>query len=132
MSPNESQPPHFPEASTAEPSPGTPASSQPSKSPSTLARAGTWVSQLESIFVRRLLVVGVLGMLVMFGLFLSNYSSEKARFYWCAMFPVFGIACLAHELAAGRVRLTLTNLPWSPRALRWNRLACGHGYLVDH
>jgi hypothetical protein len=54
------------------------------------------------MFVRRLLVVGVLGLLVMFGLFLSNYSSEKAGFYWCAMFPVFGIACLAHELAAGR------------------------------
>jgi hypothetical protein len=52
--------------------------------------------------VRRLLVVGVLGILVMIGLFLSNYSSERARFYWCAMFPVFGAACLAHELAAGR------------------------------
>ena len=38
----------------------------------------------------------------MIGLFLSNYSSERARFYWCAMFPIFGVACLAHELAAGR------------------------------
>lgn len=65
-------------------------------------RAGTWASRLESIFVRRLLVVGVLGILVMIGLFLSNYSSEKARFYWCAMFPIFGVACLVHELAAGR------------------------------
>ena len=54
------------------------------------------------MFVRRLLVVGALGILVMIGLFLSNYSSEKARFYWCAMFPIFGVACLAHELAAGR------------------------------
>jgi hypothetical protein len=54
------------------------------------------------MFVRRLLVVGVLGILVMIGLFLSNYSSERARFYWCAMFPIFGTACLAHELAAGR------------------------------
>jgi hypothetical protein len=61
-----------------------------------------WASRLESIFVRRLLVVGVLGVMVMIGLFLSNYSCEKARYYWCAMFPIFGLACLAHELAAGR------------------------------
>jgi hypothetical protein len=25
-----------------------------------------------------------------------------ALYYWCAMFPIFGVACLAHELAAGR------------------------------
>jgi hypothetical protein len=50
-------------------------------------RAGTWAKGLESMFVRRLVVVGVLGVLVMIGLFLSNYSSEKALFYWCAMFP---------------------------------------------
>jgi len=99
VSPNESEPQH---ASAAGPSPDAPASSQPSRSPSPLIRVGTWASQLESMFVRRLLVVGVLGLLVMFGLFLSNYSSEKASFYWCAMFPVFGLACLAHELAAGR------------------------------
>jgi hypothetical protein len=67
-----------------------------------MTRAGTWAKGLESIFVRRLVVVGVLGILVMIGLFLSNYSSEKALFYWCAMFPIFGVACLAHELAAGR------------------------------
>jgi hypothetical protein len=40
--------------------------------------------------------------MVMIGLFLSNYSSERASYYWCAMFPLFGIACLAHELASGR------------------------------
>jgi hypothetical protein len=61
-----------------------------------------WASRLESIFVGRLLVVGVLGVMVMIGLFLSNYSSERARYYWCAMFPIFGLGCLAHELAAGR------------------------------
>jgi len=54
------------------------------------------------MMVRRLLIVGALGVMVMIGLFLSNYSSEKARFYWCAMFPIFGLACLAHELAGGR------------------------------
>jgi hypothetical protein len=99
VSPNESETQHV---STAEAPPEAPASSQATKSRSPLGRVGTWASQLESMFVRRLLVVGVLGLLVMFGLFLSNYSSEKAGFYWCAMFPVFGIACLAHELAAGR------------------------------
>lgn len=52
----------------------------------------------------RLVVIGILGTLVMIGLFLSNYSSTKALLYWCAMFPVFGVACLAHELAAGRMR----------------------------
>ena len=102
MSPNESEPQHFPEASTAEFTPQAPGSSKPSTSSSPLGRAGTWATQVESMFVRRLLVVGVLGILVMIGLFLSNYSSEKARFYWCAMFPIFGAACLAHELAAGR------------------------------
>lgn len=102
MSPNQSESQHFPEASTAEFTPQAPGSSKPSTSSSPLGRAGTWATQVESMFVRRLLVVGVLGILVMIGLFLSNYSSEKARFYWCAMFPIFGVACLAHELAAGR------------------------------
>jgi hypothetical protein len=101
VSPKESEPWHFPEASAAEPS-SQASSSQPPKSSSPLERAGTLANRFESIFVRRLMVVGVLGMLVMFGLFLSNYSSERARFYWCAMFPIFGVACLAHELAAGR------------------------------
>jgi hypothetical protein len=102
VSPNESEPWHFPEASTADLPPKASDSSHPSKSPSPLERAGTLANRFESMFVRRLLVVGVLGILVMIGLFLSNYSSERARFYWCAMFPIFGLACLAHELAAGR------------------------------
>jgi hypothetical protein len=91
-----------PKASTAEIPPHGTASPPPSDSSSPLLRADTWARGLESVFVRRLAVVGVLGILVMIGLFLSNYSSDKARFYWCAMFPVFGVACLAHELAAGR------------------------------
>ena len=35
----------------------------------------------------------------MLGLFLSNYSSDRACNYWIAMFPVFGVTCLVHELA---------------------------------
>jgi hypothetical protein len=54
------------------------------------------------MFVRHLLVVGVLGAMVMIGLFLSNYSSDKALYYWCAMFPLFGVASVAHELTRAR------------------------------
>jgi hypothetical protein len=75
---------------------------QPSMPPTPPARVTTWASRLESVFVWRLLVVGMLGVLVMIGLFLSNYSSDGALYYWCAMFPIFGVACLAHELVAGR------------------------------
>jgi hypothetical protein len=67
-----------------------------------LDRLGNWAGQLESMLLRRLLVVGALGALVMIGLFLSNYSSARAVSYWSAMFPIFGLACLAHELAGGR------------------------------
>jgi hypothetical protein len=76
----------------------TPESSKPTGwAQSLIERAGV----LQSLLMRRLLVVGVLGVLVMIGLFLSNYSSDTSHYYWWAMFPVFGIACLAHELASG-------------------------------
>jgi hypothetical protein len=54
------------------------------------------------MFVRHLLVVGTLGAMVMIGLFLSNYSSVDALYYWCAMFPLFGVASVAHELTHAR------------------------------
>jgi hypothetical protein len=57
------------------------------------------------VLVRRLLIVGALGVMVMLGLFLSNYSSDRAREYWIAMFPVFGVTCLVHELATGRAHV---------------------------
>jgi hypothetical protein len=97
MSPQESEPPHIREASIAELPPHT-----HSESPTPTIRTGSWASRVESIFVRRLMVVGVLGVMVMIGLFLSNYSTDKARYYWCAMFPIFGVACIPHELAALR------------------------------
>jgi len=81
---------------------GAPLPPRPLKSLTTLERLTAWGDRLESMLVRRLLIVAVLGVMVMIGLFLSNYSSEKARYYWCAMFPIFGVACLAHELAARR------------------------------
>jgi hypothetical protein len=61
-----------------------------------------WASRLHSAFVRHLLVIGVLGAMVMVGLFLANYSSDKALYYWCAMFPLFGIASIAHEVTHAR------------------------------
>jgi hypothetical protein len=65
--------------------------------------SGTWTSRLRGMFVRHLLVVGVLGAMVMIGLFLSNYSSVDALYYWCAMFPLFGVASITRELADARV-----------------------------
>ena len=41
-------------------------------------------------------------MLVMIGLFLTNVSRLHARYYWSAMFPVFGILSLWHELKRPR------------------------------
>ena len=35
----------------------------------------------------------------MIGLFLTNVSHLHARYYWSAMFPIFGIVSLWHELA---------------------------------
>jgi hypothetical protein len=71
------------------------------------------------MFVRRLLVIAVLGAMVMIRLFLSNYSSERAPYYWCAMFPIFGLACLAHELTISRVReITMSRLLLR-QALHW-------------
>ena len=37
----------------------------------------------------------------MVGLFLSNFAVNKALGYWELMFPVFGVACVWHELAGG-------------------------------
>jgi hypothetical protein len=35
----------------------------------------------------------------MIGLFLTNVSHLHARYYWSAMFPIFGIVSIWHELA---------------------------------
>ena len=70
-----------------------------------LNRIVAWARELRAVLVRRLLIVGALGVMVMLGLFLSNYSSDRAREYWIAMFPVFGVTCLVHELATGRAHV---------------------------
>jgi hypothetical protein len=99
---NEPEDAPFAEPSTAAAPPQATPTPEPPTSSTSMVWISMWTSRLESIFLRRLLVVGVLGVLVMIGLFLSNYSSERARYYWCAMFPIFGLACLAHELGTGR------------------------------
>ena len=63
------------------------------------APAPAWMSRLEAGLLRRILIVGALCVLVMIGLFLTNVSHLHARYYWSAMFPIFGIVCLWHELA---------------------------------
>jgi hypothetical protein len=55
----------------------------------------------QAVVLRRALIVGVLVLLVMVGLFLSNFAVNKALGYWELMFPVFGVACVWHELAGG-------------------------------
>ena len=67
--------------------------------PATTITPGSWTSKIESVLLRRLLIVGVLSVLVMIGLFLTNVSHLHARYYWSAMFPIFGIVSLWHELS---------------------------------
>jgi hypothetical protein len=60
-----------------------------------------WAARLELSMLHRLLIVGAMGVLIMFGLFLANYSIKRADWYWSAMFPVFGLFCLGHQLIVG-------------------------------
>jgi len=62
----------------------------------------SWGHRLGELLLRRMLIVGALGVLVMIGLFLTNISHLHARYYWSAMFPVFGILSLWHELKRPR------------------------------
>src|SRR5262249_6503985 len=57
--------------------------------------------RFQALVLRRALIVGVLVLLVMVGLFLSNLPVNKALGYGELMFPVFGVACVWHELAGG-------------------------------
>ena len=58
--------------------------------------AKPWPARLEASVLHKALVAAVLALLVMVGLFLTNYSSHRARVYWSAMFPVFGLISLWH------------------------------------
>ncbi len=56
------------------------------------------MSRFQADLLRRLLIIGALSVLVMIGLFLTNFSHLRALYYWSAMFPIFGLFCLWHEL----------------------------------
>ncbi len=70
--------------------------------PATTITPGSWTSRIESVLLQRLLIVGVLSVLIMIGLFLTNVNHLRARFYWSAMFPIFGIVSIWHELNGPR------------------------------
>lgn len=73
-------------------------SAQQKESPAAPATAASkpWAARLGASVLHKALVAGVLALLVMIGLFLTNYSSHRARLYWSAMFPVFGLVSLWH------------------------------------
>jgi hypothetical protein len=66
--------------------------------PATTITPGSWASKIESLLLQRLLIVGILSVLIMIGLFLTNVNHLRARFYWSAMFPIFDIVSVTHEL----------------------------------
>jgi hypothetical protein len=66
--------------------------------PDRMPAAQSWTGRIEAGLLQRLLIVGVLCVLVMIGLFLTNVNHLHARYYWSAMFPIFGIVSLWHEL----------------------------------
>ena len=82
------------EPTTVAPSP-TIASPPPPAAP---APAPDWMSRFQADLLRRLLIIGALSVLVMIGLFFTNFSHLRALYYWSAMFPIFGLFCLWHEL----------------------------------
>jgi hypothetical protein len=66
--------------------------------PATPPAPASWTSRIQAHLLRRLLIVGGMCVLVMVGLFLTNVNHLWARFYWSAMFPVFGIVSIGQEL----------------------------------
>jgi hypothetical protein len=81
-------------------SPGT-AEGAASASTHSRDRLTSVAARFQAVVLRRALIIGVLVLLVMVGLFLSNFAVNKALGYWELMFPVFGVACVWHELAGG-------------------------------
>ena len=79
----------------------------------------TWTAKIETSVLHQLLIVGGLGVLIMLGLFLANYSPKAADWYWSIMFPVFGLICLAHQLAGGKTHgMSAWQVPLQ-QALHW-------------
>jgi hypothetical protein len=76
----------------------------PAPAPRPEGMLASWGTKIEVSVLRQILIVGVLGVLIMLGLFLANYSQTWADWYWSAMFPVFGLVCLGHQLTVGSTR----------------------------
>lgn len=71
--------------------------SEPQSVPAEQAASSTpqpWPARVEASVLEKVLVAGSLGVLVMIGLFLTNYSAHRGRLYWSAMFPIFGLISL--------------------------------------
>jgi len=60
-------------------------------------------NRVEAMALRRLILVGILVVLAMLGLFLTNISVSNARWYWSAMFPAFGLISICYEVTKPRV-----------------------------
>jgi|SRR5579875_280604 len=72
----------------------------------------------RSMLLHRIVLAALLSALVMVGLFLTNYSPQRARFYWTAMFPAFGLVGLWHSLRAHRRLMALWRIVLRD-ALHW-------------
>ncbi len=84
-----------------------------------LGRVDSLAARIQLSLLRRILIVGALGALIVVGLFLANYSPQAADWYWSAMFPVFGLVCLGHQLAAGNTNnMSAWEIPLI-QALHW-------------
>jgi hypothetical protein len=78
-----------------------------------------FAARLELSMLHRLMIVGAMGLFIMFGLFLANYSISRADWYWSAMFPVFGLICLGHQLVTGDSRAMSAWKVILTQALHW-------------
>lgn len=95
-----------------------PAHWQPTQSPSP-DKFIVLAARIEVSLLRQCLIVGILGVFIMFGLFLANYSINWADWYWSAMFPLFGLVCLGHQLIAGDTRAMTAWEVLLKQALHW-------------
>ena len=86
--------------------PNAPAPAATSSAPEAPSAGLGWV--VETAIIHRALVAATLIVLVMVGLFITNFSRHYSLLYWSAMFPAFGAICAWHLLKADDLR---TNEP---------------------
>jgi hypothetical protein len=75
--------------------------------------------RIEATVLRRLVLVGTLVVLAMIGLFLTNVSIHRARWYWSAMFPAFGLISIWHELTKTTLEGSLLRQTMLRQILHW-------------